>query len=421
MLSRRTLLRSVPAAAAGVAGLGWGEVVSLHAADLRRRGKACVLLWMQGGPSQFETFSPLPGHANGGGTEAIATAVPGIQFAAPWTETAGIADRLAVIRSMTSKEGSHPRASYLLHTGYLPNPSARHPTLGSIVASQLAALGPDAAGGDLPPVVRIGGRGRNDSGAGILGLQWEPFELRDPTESPAHTSPTVATARHLGRLDLMERLDQGFATDLPQEAADHHAVYRRATRMILSPDMQVFDLETEPETVRTAYGPGSFASGCLLARRLVEQGVPFVEVVMNGWDTHDDNFTRVADLAGQVDRPMAALIRDLESRGLLDDTLVIWMGEFGRTPRVNPRAGRDHFPRSFNAVLAGGGVRGGQVIGRTDAAGVEVADRPVTVPDLFASFCASLGIDPRVETMAPSGRPIKLVDGGTAVGELFTG
>jgi len=421
MLSRRSLLRSLSAAGAALGGLGWGEVVALHAADLRRRGKACILLWMQGGPSQFETFSPLTGHDNGGGTRAIATAVPGIHYAAHWPETAGIADRLAVIRSMTSKEGSHPRASYLLHTGYLPNPTARHPTLGSIVASQLATARPDTAAGDLPPVVRIGGRGRNDSGAGILGLEWEPFELRDPTASPAHTNPTVPAARHLGRLALMERLDEGFAADLPQEAADHHAVYRRATRMILSPDMRVFDLGREPEMVRTAYGPGSFAAGCLLARRLVEQGVPFVEVVANGWDTHEDNFTRVAELADRVDRPMAALIRDLEARGLLDDTLVIWMGEFGRTPRVNPRGGRDHFPRSFNAVLAGGGVRGGQVIGRTDAAGVEVADRPVTVPDLFASFCTSLGIDPRVETMAPSGRPIKLVDGGASVGELFTG
>ncbi len=420
MLSRRELLRLLPAGGLTAGVLGWGDVVAARASEIRTRGKACILLWMQGGPSQFETFSPLEGHKHGGDTKAIATNVAGMRFAEHWPEAAKVADRLAVIRSMTSKEGSHPRASYLLHTGYLPNPSARHPTLGSIVASQIAA----ARGGetdDLPPVVRIGGRGRADSGAGLLGMQWDPFEMRDPTQSPANTSPHVPADRHERRLDLMERLDAGFAAHLPEEAADHRDLYRRATRMIMSADMRAFELDAEPESVRAMYGDGPFASGCLLARRLVEHGVSFVEVVSNGWDTHQDNFTKVATLAGEVDRPMAALVRDLESRGLLDDTLVIWMGEFGRTPQVNPRGGRDHFPRSFNAVLAGGGVGGGRVIGRTDAAGVEVADRPVTVPDLFATFCRSLGIDPTVENMASSGRPIKLVDGGTPVEELFAG
>ena len=420
MPSRRDLLRLLPAGGLAAGALGWGDVVSAHAPEIRKRGKACILLWMQGGPSQFETFSPLEGHKNGGGTKAIATTVAGMRFAEHWPEAAKVADRLAVIRSMTSKEGSHPRASYLLHTGYLPNPSARHPTLGSIVASQLAE-GRGGATGDLPPVVRIGGRGRNDSGAGLLGMQWEPFEMRDPEQNPANTKPQVAADRHLRRLDLMDALAGDFAAHLPREARDHRDLYRRATRMIMSDDMRAFDLDAEPEGVRAAYGPGAFAAGCLLARRLVEHGVSFVEVVSNGWDTHQDNFEKVAELAGQVDRPMAALVRDLESRGLLDDTLVIWMGEFGRTPQVNPRGGRDHFPRSFNAVLAGGGVRGGRVIGRTDKAGVEVADRPVTVPDLFATFCTSLGIDPTVENHASSGRPIKLVDGGTAVAELFAG
>jgi uncharacterized protein (DUF1501 family) len=420
MLSRRRLLRLLPAAGFSAGVLGWGDVVAARAAEVRRRGKACILLWMQGGPSQFETFSPLEGHKNGGGTKAIATNVAGIRFAEHWPEAAQVADRLAVIRSMTSKEGSHPRATYLMHTGYLPNPSARHPTLGSIVASELAKAGGGETG-DLPPVVRIGGRGRNDSGAGRLGMQWEPFEMRDPRENPANTTPQVATDRHVRRLDLMDALSAGFAAQLPEEAEAHRALYRRATRMILSDQMRAFDLDDEPEQARTAYGQGAFAAGCLLARRLVESGVSFVEVVCNGWDTHQENFTKVPELAGQVDRPLAALLRDLADRGRLDDTLVIWMGEFGRTPQVNPRGGRDHFPRSFNAVLAGGGVRGGQVVGRTDKAGSDVADRPVTVPDLFATFCKSLGIDPQVENTAASGRPIKLVDGGTPVDELFSG
>ena len=418
MKSRRDILRLLPAAGFAAGVLPFGDVVAANAADLRKRSKACILLWMQGGPSQFETFSPLEGHANGGGTRAIATSVPGMRFAEHWPAVATVADRLAVIRSLTSKEGSHPRASFYLHTGYLPNPSARHPTLGSIVASELAGKR-DGETPDLPPVVRIGGRGRNDSGAGLLGMQWDPYELRDPAQSPANTSPQVSAERHLARLDLMERLGSGFARSLPQEATDHASLYRRATRMILSPQMEAFDIDREPESVRADYGEGSFAAGCLLARRLVESGVSFVEVVSGGWDTHLDNFEKVAELAGQVDRPYAALVRDLERRGMLDDTLVIWMGEFGRTPQVNPRGGRDHFPRSFNAVLAGGGIAGGAVVGKTDKAGVEVADRPVTVPDLFATFCASLGIDGTKENMSSSGRPIKLVDGGAAVRELL--
>lgn len=417
--SRRDLLRLISAAGAAACMPPFADAVSLHAADLKKRGKACILLWMAGGPSQFETFSPLENHKNSGGTKAIATSVPGMKFAEYWPQAASIADHLAVIRSMTSKEGSHPRASYLLHTGYLPNPSARHPAIGSIVASQLATRdGAEAV--DLPPIVRIGGRGRGDSGGGLLGRQWDPFDLRDATATPDNTVPPVSADRHLRRLNLMEQLGSGFAKSLPQEAADHAGLYRRATKMILSPSMAAFDVDAEPEAVRAEYGEGSFASGCLLARRLIEHGVSFVEVVSNGWDTHQDNFEKVKELAGEVDRPYAALIRDLDRRGMLDDTLVIWMGEFGRTPQVNPRGGRDHFPRSFNAVLAGGGVAGGAVVGSTDKAGVEVADRPVTVPDLFATFCKSMGIDPTIENMASSGRPIKLVDGGEAVRELFS-
>ena len=251
-------------------------------------------------------------------------------------------------------------------------------------------------------------------------MRWAPYELRTATTSPANTAPQVPAERHLRRLDLMERLGSGFAGSLPQEAADHASLYRRATRMILSPTMKTFDLEAEPAAIRGDYGDGEFAAGCLLARRLVESGVSFVEVVMDGWDTHQDNFTKVPELAGQVDRPFAALVGDLERRGMLDDTLVIWMGEFGRTPQVNPRGGRDHFPRSFNAVLAGGGVAGGAIVGKTDKAGGEVADRPVTVPDLFATFCASLGIDGAKENISSGGRPIKLVDGGAPVKELFS-
>jgi uncharacterized protein (DUF1501 family) len=188
---------------------------------------------------------------------------------------------------------------------------------------------------------------------------------------------------------------------------------------VLSPKMEGFDLGKEPQKVRDAYGNSQFALGCLLARRLVETGVTFVEVTQQQWDTHQDNFNRSRQRCGELDQPFAALLADLKERGLLDNTLVIWTGEFGRTPRINPNAGRDHFPRAFMSVLAGGGVKGGQVIGSTDAGGEAVKDRPVSVNDLLRTACHALSIDADKQNMSSIGRPIKIVDGGEVVKEVF--
>jgi hypothetical protein len=389
--------------------------MTAQAGELRKRGMACILLWMQGGPSQFETFSPKPGHDNGGETKAIATSVSGIQVADNFPNMAKMMREAAIIRSMTSKEGSHPRATYLLHTGYLPTASVKYPSIGSIVASELAD--PKS---QLPSFVRIGGRGGNASGAGFLGVQFDPFDVQNPSSPPTNTQPSSDVARYQRRLSLLDRLQADFAREAPDVVADHKKLYDRAARMVLSSDMKAFDLSQESAKVREAYGEDQFAAGCLLARRLVEAGVTFVEVTSNGWDTHDDNFARSKRLSGEVDQPFAQLLRDLKGRGMLGKTLVVWMGEFGRTPRINPRGGRDHYPRAFNAVLAGGGIRGGQVIGETDGGGNAVEKRPVTVPDLFQTICTSLAIDPAKENMSGIGRPIKIVDGGEPVKELLS-
>ncbi len=411
---RRDFLRSVALGGVAAGAMSWTDLLCAESSELRKRGRAIILLWMAGGPSQFETFSPLSGHANGGETKAISTAAAGVQIAENYPETAKMMNDIAVIRSMTSKEGSHPRATFLLHTGYLPTASVRYPAFGAVAAEQLRM-----ASLDLPSFVRIGGGQQNASGGGFLGVDYDPFMIAAAGKLPANTTPATDFTRFDRRLDLLGRLEGEYAAgQLKQEVADHEKLYRKAQRMIQSDQMKAFDLESEPTPVREAYGSGTFASGCLLARRLVETGVTCVEIFLGGWDTHNDNFSRVRNLAGQSDRAFAQLIRDLKERGLLDTTLVAWMGEFGRTPKINPRGGRDHYPKSFNVALAGGGIRGGQTIGKVDPTGADVVERPVTVPDLFQTFCKSLRINPSVEHVT-NNRPIKIVDTGKPVEELF--
>ena len=413
VIPRREFLAGTSAAALAAGTLGFRDLLAAEAPALRRRGTACILLWMQGGPSQFETFSPKPGHANGGQTKAISTAVPGIQISENFPRLAMQMRNVALIRSMTSKEGSHPRATYLLHTGYLPTASVKYPALGSIFASELSH-----AELELPAYVRIGNV-QNSSGGGLLGAEFDPFVMPVAGKLPANTTLATREERFQRRLELAGRLESEYAKQAAAEVADHQKLYRKASQMIRSPQMKAFDLAAESDKTRTSYGTSQFASGCLLARRLVEAGVTFVEVVSDGWDTHADNFDTSKRLAGGVDQPFAALLEDLEARGMLASTLVVWMGEFGRTPKINPRAGRDHFPRAFNVALAGGGARGGQVIGKTDAGGEEVTERPIAVSDLFYSLCKSMQIDPAKENQSSIGRPIKLVDGGKPIKNLF--
>jgi uncharacterized protein DUF1501 len=415
VVHRRDFLRVAAATGAAAGVMSWTDAICLSAEDLRKRGMACILLWMSGGPSQFETFSPKPGHENGGETKAISTAVSGIQIADSLPKCAAAMNDIAIIRSMTSKEGSHPRATFLLHHGYLPMGGVKFPTLGSHVAQQIGTQG-----FDLPSFVRIGGRGADAGGAGFLGVDFDPFILQNPEAKPENTQPATRDDRYARRLKMLEQVEANFGkvegTDL---VADHQKLIQKSSKMILSPRMEAFDLGRESDKMRDAYGRTKFGAGCLLARRLVEAGVTFVEVNQDGWDTHDNNFERVKSNNGTIDQPMAQLISDLRQRGMLEKTLVIWMGEFGRTPRINARGGRDHYPRAFNVALAGGGIKGGQVIGETDPGGEDVTKRPVSVSDLFRTIYTTLGINADHENMSRIGRPIKIVDGGQVIKELL--
>jgi hypothetical protein len=415
VLGRRGFLRTVAFGAAGLAAAPFTDLVAASADDLRKRQMACIMLWMGGGPSQMDTFDPKPGTSNGGETKAIATAVSGIQIANFWPQTAKMMKDIALIRSMTNKEGNHERASYQLHTGYSPSGTVKHPAFGCVAAAELGD--PKF---DLPHIVSIGG-GNNAVGAGMLGASYEPFLVANAEKLPENVAPPVPLGRFNRRLGLLSSLEgTGFSQIGGMDRVrEHSTVYKQTAGMVLSPRMKAFDLEQEDAKTRAAYGPSPFGQGCLLARRLVQAGVTFVEVRLGGWDMHDDVQGRMAKLAAQTDAGFGSLLADLKSKGMLDKTLVVWMGEFGRTPKINPKAGRDHFPRVFNVALAGGGIKGGQVIGSSNPEGTDVKERPVTVPDLLQTFCHSLKIDPKKENMSPLGRPIKIVDGGTAVKELF--
>jgi hypothetical protein len=420
--SRRAFLLQ---AAAGFGALSFHQGLVAHAAELRRNDMACILLWMGGGPSQFETFDPKLGVPTGGPTRAIPTAVPGIHIAQDWEHTAKQMKEIALIRSMTSKEGEHGRAQYYVHTGYTPSPTVKHPAFGSIAVAELAR-----SDFDLPSYVRINRR-HPDIGAGLLGARFAPFDVESPLRLPRNVQLPRETqpARFQRRLDLTgelgEELAQSGAAGLVKE---HRDILDRAARLMLSKDLKAFDLGQEKDAVRDRYGRNPFGQGCLLARRLVETGVTFVEVVSNhpkapaAWDTHIDNFDVTKLLVDWVDPAYAALLSDLKERGRLEKTLVVWMGEFGRTPKINNRGktgGRDHFPNAFCSALAGGGVKGGRVVGATTADGSAVAERPVTIPDLLCTLCQALKINPRKENKTSGGLPVRIVDGGKPVTELF--
>jgi hypothetical protein len=416
VIHRRSFLRRVSAGAAALGALGWMDAVALSADEMRKNNMACVLLFMRGGPSQLETFDPKPGTTNGGPTKAISTAVNGIHIAEPWSRIASAMKDIALIRSMTNREGEHGRATYQLHTGYVPMGTVKFPSLGAIVASE---IGPKEF--DLPHFISIGQRATT-IGSGFLGAQYAPLVVPNPNQMPINIALPrgISNQRLNRRLGLLDDLEKDFAeAGGARQVEEHRSLLGSASRLVTSPRLKAFNLNEEKDAVRDKYGRNPFGQGCLLARRLIEEGVTFVEVESNGWDTHNDNFERTKKLGETVDPAFAALLNDLKARGRLDRTLVIWMGEFGRTPKINPNTGRDHFPKAFNVALAGGGIKGGKVIGATGPDGMEVKDRPVSVADLFCTFCQALKINPRKQNMSGIGRPIKIVDGGKPVNELF--
>ena len=422
--SRRRWLGSIAGATAGLSASAWFRTLA-QATEGSRPKRSCILLWMAGGPSQLDTFDVKPGHANAGPVQSIDTSVPGIQISEHLPEVARQMDRLAIIRSMSTKEGDHGRATDHLRTGYLPQASIQFPVLGSLVSHEHRETPRE-----LPNYVSIFPRGLFRAGiapSGFLGAEHAPLvvgggdgEGRLAVEN-ASVSKNVSADMHRDRLQLLRGLESEFLSQHPGAGAESHlSAYTRGLKLMSPSAKEAFELDSESAAVKERYGASQFGQGCLLARRLVERRVPFVEVTLGGWDTHQDNFAAVKNLCAPLDRAWSALMGDLAERGLLDSTLVVWMGEFGRTPTINPQTGRDHYPKAWSVVLGGGGIKGGQTVGRTSADGMTVEDRKVTTPDLLATICTAIGLDPRTQNISNVARPIRLVDpDGKAVEEVL--
>ncbi len=417
-LSRRDVLKFAAAGAALTSLSGWLDVLAAKATTTGARHKSCILLWMEGGPSHKDTFDMKPGTRDAGEFRPIATNVPGIQISEHFPRLARLMNHAAILRGMSTGQGAHGPARYYMHTGYREGVGGlTHPSIGSIVSAELGR-----PGFPLPNFVSVGGA--RAYGSGFLGARHQPLVVNDPARGVENLRALVNGQQLDRRIGLLEEMEQGFfRTGGTATGRDHRTTYDRAVTLMRSREARAFDLSQERAAVRDGYGQSDFGQGCLMARRLVEVGIPFVEVYSRGWDTHQNNFTRVRELSRQVDPAMSTLITDLHDRGLLDSTLVIWMGEFGRTPRINARApqpGRDHYPRAWSSVMVGGGIRGGQVIGRTDAEGAAVVERPISALDFLATVCRILGIDYNRQNQTPIGRPLRIVDrGATPIRELI--
>lgn len=417
-LSRRRWLQSAAAVSVGLSQSSWLQGVAHAANSDPLRKKAVIVLWLSGGPATIDMWDLKTGHANGGPYQPIKTNVAGLEISEHLPNLAKHGDELAIIRSMKTKEGDHGRATFLGVTGYTPVGALQFPAVGALVAKE---LGNPAA--DLPGYVSISSR--RSLGGGFLGPRYSPLQVGGgrnrfgPGDGDAAELKVPNLSRPTGltddaqrsRLELLTSLEEGFQPNAGGRVVE---TMRSATAQALSlmkPDaVKTFNLDEEDDKLRDAYGRSSFGQGCLLARRLIERGVPFAEVTLDGWDTHAGNFDRVKQLSGTLDTAFAALLTDLKQRGLLDSTVVLCMGEFGRTPKINGTAGRDHWPHSWCSVLAGGGIRGGQIVGKTSDDGQEVTERPTSVPDLIATICTAIGIDPRKQNISNVARPIRIAD-----------
>ncbi len=377
-----------------------------------------IYLYMSGGMSQLDTFDPKPGEENQGPVKAIPTNVPGVQVSEHFPNMARHMDKVAVLNSMRTTQGAHAQGKYFMHTSYEMRATIRHPSLGAWLNRIDGPSNPT-----LPGHVAIGNELYGAS-SGFLESNFSPLPIGDP-EAGLQNSTLVkglTEERFHDRLSRIQKLNAAFVKKYDQKNVRAYSdIYDQAVSLMKSVDLKAFDLKPESEALREAYGKDRFGQGCLLARRLIEHGVRYVEVVSDGWDTHNQNFDELAQKGPALDQTLATLLADLSSRGLLEETLVVVATEFGRTPRITQdRVGRDHFPQAFSCLLAGGGIQGGVKYGRTSNTGEEITKSPVSVPDFNATIAYALGLPLDHILMSPSGRPFTVAHKGRPVKALFS-
>jgi len=416
--------------ALAVPGIQFIRTLSANAQQMQRNNKSIIIMYMNGGPATIDIWDLKPNHPNGGEFQPINTSANGVQISEHMPITAQQMHKLSIVRSLSTNEGDHNRGRQLMHSSYTPNPAIDFPSIGAVVSLRAPTL-PGFQAVSLPGYIAVGG---GAGGGGFLGMNYAPFTVQNPGTPPENIRPPAgmggnpqAVTHHVHRRQrlfwmLEDQFVSGQAPHLNTEKdrrtfADpslaHSEVYGKGFALVASNEGNVFNFANEPANVLAAYGNTNFGRSALLARRLVESGVSAVEISMGGWDTHGQNFNALrTNQLPQLDRAMGTLVRELNERGLWQNTVILWMGDFGRTPRINQNAGRDHWPRCWSVVVGGGAIQGGRVHGATSNDGLEVAQNPATIGDVFATVYQALGIDPAGQVRDSIGRPFNLAGGG---------
>jgi hypothetical protein len=413
MFDRRHFLKHMASLSLlALPGMRFLQGLRASADTLKRQNKSLIILWMSGGPPTIDMWDLKPGQQTGGEFKPIKTTASGVEICEHMPKIAKQMKHLSIVRSLSTTEGDHQRGRVLMHTAHSPSPLVNYPSMGSLVNSQLTSKELN-----LPGFISIG---RPADGPGFLGMNYAPFTVQNPGQPPENVRPPSmlgsdqeADARVHRRQRLFLAVENNFLEGSRGEAANaHNDIYKKAFRLVASPEGKVFDLNNEKKSLRDEYGTNGFGNGCLLARRLVQAGVTCVEVDLGGWDLHQGVFPALKNQRlPTLDKAMGTLVKDLVDRGQWNNTVLLWMGEFGRTPRINQNAGRDHWPNSWSVVLGGGAIKGGIAFGSTNEDGTMVKDNKVGVGDLFATVYKGLGLDPALQIRDNLGRPTKIADG----------
>jgi hypothetical protein len=419
------------ASAVALPGMSFLSNLRTQAAELKKQNKSLIILWMGGGPTTIDLWDMKPDSANGGSFKPAATKASGVSINPLLKKVGDNFKNLAIIRSLTTSEGDHARGTTLMSSGRVPNPLSEFPHIGSVLSYQYSQDVEAMKGMDLPAFISVGG-GR--VGPGFLGMKYAAFNVGNPGTPPENVAPPRDVADRMTRRAEMFRVLEGLTptsagskatlglkTNVPADAVQAHKdVYAKALELVVSSRKDVFTFSAKEQADLTArYGNNGFGRGCLLAKKLVEAGVACVEVSLGGWDMHNQIATALDRQLPILDGGMGSLVEDLTQSGKIKDTVIVWMGEFGRTPRINQNGGRDHFPRAWSVVVGGGNIKGGQAVGSTNADGTEVKDNPAKIGNLFATLYSGLGLDPATQIRDNLGRPTAIAgDKATPITQL---